>query len=147
MSLAQPTRLPDPIDCSLHTILLVEDEDMVRDVTSHVLEHEGYRVLSSGNPRQALELVRECPQNLDLMLTDVVMPGMSGTELAARVAALRPGIAVLFMSGYTECQAMPEKFRDTMRDFLPKPFTMASLLGAVQCILRRKAGEGTPAAG
>lgn len=138
MPLAKTTSSLDPIDCSLHTILLVEDEDMVRDVTSHVLEHEGYRVLASGSPQHALELVRDCPQTLDLMLTDVVMPGMSGTELAARVAALRPGIAVLFMSGYTECQAMPEKFRDTMREFLPKPFTMASLLGAVQCILQRK---------
>jgi hypothetical protein len=147
MSLAKPTTLLDPISCPLHTILLVEDEDIVRDVTCHVLEHEGYRVLASGSPQQALELVRERPETLDLMLTDVVMPGMSGTELATRVAALRPGIAVLFMSGYTECQAMPEKFRDTMRDFLPKPFTMESLLGAVRRILGRKVQEEVRAAG
>jgi two-component system, cell cycle sensor histidine kinase and response regulator CckA len=82
------------------SILLVEDETSVREITRHVLESAGYLVLEASGPEQAFEILRrnECP--VHLLLTDMVMPVMNGVELAAHVKALRPGMVTVFMSGY-----------------------------------------------
>ena len=82
-------------------MLLVEDEDPLRQLARTCLETGGYKVLSVPDAKAALELINENPEPIDLLLTDVIMPGMSGRELADIVCKLRPGIKVLFMSGYT----------------------------------------------
>jgi two-component system cell cycle sensor histidine kinase/response regulator CckA len=100
------------------TILVVEDEPAVREFVTHVLAAQGYRVLSAGTPEKALAVAsRERP--IDLMLSDVVMPGMTGFELAARLAQQHPGLRVLFMSGYYEAQAE----QGASRPVLLKPFS------------------------
>ena len=84
------------------TILLVEDESVVRDVTRQVLEYAGYRVLESDGPEEALRLGHEHRGRIGLLLSDVVMPGMTGPELALRLQRLQPGLITVFMSGYAD---------------------------------------------
>ena len=84
------------------TILLVEDEDVVRDLTRRVLERQGYTVLACADGMQAVALAELNDRRIDLLLTDVVMPGMRGYDVAKRVARTRPAIRILYMSGYAE---------------------------------------------
>jgi signal transduction histidine kinase len=110
------------------TILLVEDEPAVRAVALRVLERAGYRVLAATGGEAALRLAAEEP-SIDLVLTDVVMPGMGGAALAERLRAARPGIRVLFMSGYSA--DLPKGLAPTGGGLLEKPFTPAALLARV----------------
>ena len=121
------------------TILLVEDEASVRDLARRMLEESGYQVLSATNGSDALQLCTANREHIDLMVTDVVMPQMRGAELARRVAHIRPGLPVLYMSGYTDNSIDPN-ISDSV-SFLQKPFTLDELLGAV-----REALETVPAA-
>jgi signal transduction histidine kinase/ActR/RegA family two-component response regulator len=105
------------------TILLVEDEEDVRQLVQHVLRTSGYRVLAASGGEQALEVARGHDAPIDLLLTDVVMPGLSGPDLAERLRAVRPQAAVLFMSGYTDHPAVHQAAAGAGGEgFLPKPF-------------------------
>jgi two-component system cell cycle sensor histidine kinase/response regulator CckA len=85
---------------SAGTVLLVDDEESVRRVTRRVLERSGYRVFAAAGPVEAMELFEEHRDCIDMLLTDVVMPGMTGPELADALLGERPGLPVLFMSGH-----------------------------------------------
>ncbi|MHB8766953.1 MAG: hybrid sensor histidine kinase/response regulator, partial [Deferrisomatales bacterium] len=111
------------------TVLVAEDEDEVRFVVTRALEREGYTVLEAASPAQALELAAE--HKLDLLLTDVVMPGMRGPELATRLREQEPGLRVLFMSGYTDDALGPDTLRVVGAGLLPKPFSREALVDAV----------------
>jgi PAS domain S-box-containing protein len=113
------------------TILLVEDEELVRRTAVRMLESLGYHVLAAAAPADALALAREPSRRIDLLLTDVVMPGMKGPELARQLATLRPGLRVLFMSGYTANAALTRGGADGADGFLQKPFTRADLSARV----------------
>ncbi len=126
------------------TILLVEDEEAVRTLTRRVLEQQGYRVLSAVNGEAALELLEEFALPLQLLLTDVVMPGMSGIELAERLSAERPGLRRLFMSGYAANTLEHPALFERDSTFLQKPFTTTQLVRRVREIL--DAGRETVAA-
>jgi signal transduction histidine kinase len=115
------------------TILLVEDEQGVRALFGDVLRRAGHRVLEAGDPDAALGLAAEAP-DLDLLLTDVVMPGMSGRQLAERLQAARPGLKVVYMSGYTDHILESEQGG---WDFLQKPCSLEALLGKVREVLAR----------
>ena len=115
------------------TILLVEDETSVRDLTRRMLEESGYRVLSAANGMDALQLCATNLEQIDLMVTDVVMPRMRGVEVARRVARIRPSLRVLFMSGYTD-NSIHADIAGSI-SFLQKPFTLDELLGAVRTAL------------
>jgi CheY-like chemotaxis protein len=91
-----------PTATGSETVLLVEDEASLRTLARELLETNGYRVIDAGSGWEALATVEAHPEPIDLLLTDVVMPNMSGTELADRLKTLRPEIAVLYMSGYTD---------------------------------------------
>ena len=112
------------------TILLVEDEPLVRSTARRLLERKGYRVLDAENGDSAVALASGAP--FDLLLTDVVMPGMSGPELARTILATRPGVRVVFMSGYTEDNLVNHASRAEAEAFLRKPFTIDSLLAKVR---------------
>jgi CheY-like chemotaxis protein len=88
------------------TILLVEDEPGVREVTREALELGGYRVLTADGPASAKEIARDAETPIDLMLTDVVMPGMNGPELARQARELRPELVTLFMTGYADSEVL-----------------------------------------
>jgi CheY-like chemotaxis protein len=91
---------PEPLPGGTETILLVEDEEAVREVTTEQLESLGYRVLSCSGAKEALAVAARHEGPLDLLLTDVVMPEVNGRELAVRLREARPGVGVLFTSGY-----------------------------------------------
>jgi PAS domain S-box-containing protein len=117
------------------TILLVEDEEVVRRLARKALEAAGYDVLESGEGAGALQLLTTTDRTVSLIVTDVVMPGMSGPEVAARAAELKPGIRVLFMSGYTDVDM--SGVRKLGSGLLHKPFTGAALTERVRFELDR----------
>ena len=122
------------------TILLVEDEESVRTIAARLLSRAGFRVLAASGPREARALFDQHTSDIDLLLTDVVMPEMNGPLLAERLLETRAGLPVLFMSGYSHVNAS-ELSSHPNTAFLPKPFTAAGLSGAVNELLSR----GTPA--
>ncbi len=113
------------------TILLVEDESDVREVTRAVLEHAGYRVLESNGPEEAIRLGSEHRGRIGLLLSDVVMPGMNGPELALRLQNLQPGLITVFMSGYADRDVLHKVMRGAMTTYIQKPFTIDVLLSGV----------------
>jgi PAS domain S-box-containing protein len=123
-------------------ILIVEDEELVRLFARRVLAHAGYRVVEAVNGEQALTLLQTGDEAVDLVLTDVVMPGMSGRALVQRIAALRPEARVIYMSGYTG-QTLEQEWFDPRWPLLTKPFTAAGLVSAVRAALecRETVGE------
>jgi signal transduction histidine kinase/ActR/RegA family two-component response regulator len=118
------------------TILLVEDDAQVRKITSEILQASGYRVLEARAPEEALKVGREHGGPIQLLLTDVIMPGMNGRQLAEKILAEHPGVKVLFMSGYTDDVILRHGVLDSEMAFLQKPITPASLLRKVTQVLR-----------
>ena len=115
----------------LRTVLLVEDEDLLRGLISDVLKQNGYRVLAASTGGQAKELERTFAGPIHLLLTDVVLPGLSGPLLAKLLTAARPEMRVLFMSGYVEFQSDGSGGLSPDAFLLHKPFTSESLLAQV----------------
>ena len=120
--------------CGPETILLVEDEAFVRKATAEALESAGYRLLIAKNAAEALEACRNCVRPVDLLLTDVVMPGMSGLDLAAEFETLCPCARVLLISGHAEQFACRELSRSG-NQCLAKPFSVRALLKRVREVL------------
>ena len=114
------------------TILLVEDEDALRSLAVRILEPAGYKVLAAGLPSEAIELVSRHGDGVDLLLTDLVMPEMSGTRLAAQLSSARPDLRVIYTSGYV---ARPGELPEGAA-FISKPYTRVGLLAAVGEALR-----------
>jgi two-component system cell cycle sensor histidine kinase/response regulator CckA len=117
------------------TILLVEDEEPIRDVTRLLLVQSGYDVLEASSGEQCLDVAQEHKGHIHLLLTDVVMPGMSGPALAERFAASRPKTKVLYMSGYADDVIKRHSLLSCGVFLLEKPFTRAELLGRVRAVL------------
>lgn len=117
------------------TVLVVEDEDAVRRVVRKVLERLGHKVLTAADGDEALALVDASGEPIDLLVTDLVMPGRSGREVAAELCAAQPGLPVLFMSGYTTEAAGDLGLLDEGRAFLQKPFSVEALSGIVRDLL------------
>ena len=109
------------------TILVVEDEKSLRTMICKMLRTNGYKVLEAADGAQALAVYEENQQKIDLLLTDVVMPGMSGKDLADLITGQRPGIAILFMSGYTDDEIVHQGILFPDTHFIQKPFTPESL--------------------
>jgi signal transduction histidine kinase/ActR/RegA family two-component response regulator len=124
---------PNPIGPAV--VVLVEDDDAVRSLVRAVLEQSGLTVLSANEPAEALRLLTGHSGQVDLLITDVMMPGLSGRELAERARAERPGLRVLFMSGYTSDEVLLQGVREDQVEFLHKPFAPRDLLARVRQIL------------
>ena len=117
------------------TILLVEDDEVVRKLAHEVLGRKGYRIISTGMIEEALEIAESQQNPIHLVLTDVVMPGMSGGELVTRIQLLRPEIKVLFMSGYADHAVVHHGVIEAGMFFLQKPFTPTLLAQKVREVL------------
>lgn len=129
---------PEKLDlCGVGTILLVEDEEAVRVFSARALRNKGYQVLEAGNGDDALVLLQEAGGKVDLLISDVVMPGLDGPALYQEVRRSWPALKVIFISGYAE-----ERFQDLMDSdapitFLPKPFSLKQLAGRVKDVMER----------
>ncbi len=123
---------PQLLSTSGETVLIVEDAADVRDFVARVLTRAGYDVLVADGPQAALGLLSTDPRPVDLLLSDVIMPGMNGRELADEVSSMRPDAAVLFMSGYTDNAIVHHGVLDPRTNFLQKPFTPDQLLSDVR---------------
>jgi CheY-like chemotaxis protein len=130
-----------PLPCGSETVLLVEDDRTVRLLASEMLEMNGYTVLEACDGREALDLVRRHGHPIDLLLTDVVMPQMSGRQLAEGIADIHPGIRVLYMSGYTDGVIAHHGVLDAGVAYLQKPFTADFLARKVREVLDAGAGR------
>jgi DNA-binding NtrC family response regulator len=117
------------------TILLVEDEKGVRELTREYLQMNGYAVIEAENGHTALELAGMHSGQIHLLMTDVVMPGISGRELAERIGRIRPGIKVLYMSGYTDQAVVHHGILEDDAILLQKPFTVTTLATKLREIL------------
>lgn len=123
------------------TILLVEDEDLVRRLARKILETCGYNVIEAPDGTEAMEICKQPDQHIDLLLTDVVMPKMSGRQLVQNVADIRPDLKVLFMSGYTDDSIVRHGVIESGENFIQKPFVFSALAGKVRSVLDQgKAG-------
>ena len=128
------------------TILVVEDEQALRKLTSSVLQDLGYTVLEAGDAAEALALVKQSKPAVDLLLTDVVMPGKSGRDLADELVPQIPGMKVLFMSGYTDGAIAAHRVLEPGLSLLRKPFSSEELTQTVARILAGEAEHGEAAA-
>jgi two-component system cell cycle sensor histidine kinase/response regulator CckA len=128
-------RATDILPRGTETVLLVEDEADLRNLAKEVLEHLGYTVLDASDPDNALRTARQHVGVIDLLLTDVVMPRMSGRALAETVAAARPETRILFMSGFTDDAIMRHRVLEPGTHFLEKPFTPQALAAKVREVL------------
>jgi PAS domain S-box-containing protein len=126
---------PVAIPRGQETILLVEDEPAMLRVVRAVLERQGYTVLGAGGPDEALQLARERRDRIDLLITDVVMPGTNGRDLARAMAVECPDLRVLFMSGYTADVIGPSGVLDDGVHFIQKPFSVPALADKIRTIL------------
>jgi two-component system cell cycle sensor histidine kinase/response regulator CckA len=134
---ASEPREPQP-QASLHgtgKILVVEDEEMVRLLVAELLESFGYEVHSASGPKEALQLADEELRSFDVLMTDIVMPGMTGRELAEQLAAIHPTLRVLFTSGYPEDVAIRTEIGEARAHFIDKPYRSAELAEIVQRML------------
>lgn len=115
----------------MFTVLLVEDEEIVREVTKEVLEGAGYHVLEAAGPEEALAVAERFEGHINVLLTDIIMPSMNGQELAKRLSATHPDMIRIFMSGYAK-DALLRGSLGLHRDrYIQKPFTVSSLLSHV----------------
>lgn len=126
---------PQLLPGGFETVLLVEDEDMVRDLAVRVLEESGYKVLHASNGQAAIALSRGHDGGIDLLMTDVVMPGMNGGELANQLILQRPEMKVLFSSGYTEDVIVHHGILDDEVSFLGKPYSPSVLAKKIREVL------------
>ncbi len=117
------------------TVLVVEDDAAVRRLVVRVLREFGYAVMETGHPEEALRMVRQTGRPVDLLISDVVMPGLSGPKLAETLNDIQPGLKVLYMSGYTEETVVRHGVEDTSSSFLHKPFSPERLGQAIYMVL------------
>jgi two-component system, cell cycle sensor histidine kinase and response regulator CckA len=139
----QPREEPLP---GTGTILIVEDDASLREVTCEFLKNSGYTVLEAGSPDEALRAVERHGGPIDLLLTDVIMPKMNGRALAARLAAVRPGMKILYVSGYTDGIVWddPQRVLEPGLAFLQKPYTRYALTRKVRDVLERPVTQDGP---
>ncbi len=136
---AQSASLPPQRLAGTETILLVEDDDQLRTIAREILRKQGYRVLEARDATEAIFHVERRDGVIDLLVTDVVMPQMSGPDLAARLVQLLPGLKVLFMSGYTDDALIRHGVLGTGFAYLQKPLTPDKLAGKVRSVLDARA--------
>jgi len=125
----------EPCSRNIH-VLIVDDEETIVEVMRAVLEAAGYTTMVADGGRRALKLAQDFPGSIDLLITDIRMPEMSGTELAQQMQTLRPATKVLYMSAFAGDLFASGQIRHGV-NFLPKPFTPATLLEKLRGFLRR----------
>jgi two-component system, cell cycle sensor histidine kinase and response regulator CckA len=115
------------------TVLVVDDEPVIRTMMTEILQQEGHSVFTAGSGAQALSVFRSHRREIDLLISDIIMPETNGPELATKMQTERPGLPVLLISG--SCDTMPA---NSSFEFLPKPFSIPDLLNRVRTLAQRR---------
>jgi CheY-like chemotaxis protein len=126
------------IPAGTETVLLTEDEQDVREIAREFLESGGYKVIEAKNGKEAIAIAAEHRGKIDLLVTDMVMPGMTGQELAVQLQREHPGVSVVFMSGYSEHAATEMANADPSVRLMTKPFSRGAILRTVREILQAR---------
>ena len=134
----QKTDMAMPVPSGLETILLVEDELAFANITSMILRKQGYTVFSANTPQEAIRLAKELTGEIDLLITDVIMPGANGKDLSQELQSLFPHLKILFMSGYTADAISQHGVLDEGVNFIQKPFSLHDLATKVREVLDKK---------
>ena len=132
---ARPVRVQPAQSSASETVLLVEDEESVRQLVRETLEAKGYKVLEADHGAAALQIAERHSGPIDILITDVVMPGMNGREVSAQLCAAHPKTRVLYLSGYAEAAVVHEGALEPGASFLQKPFTLQTLARKVREVL------------
>jgi two-component system, cell cycle sensor histidine kinase and response regulator CckA len=135
LEIAAPSEEPEKTERGLHTILVVEDEAALLEVTHRSLEAVGYAILAAQSPAEAIQISETYEGPIHLMVTDVIMPGMSGAQLASRLSVARPEMKILFVSGYTDDTIVRHGVLEHGLAFLQKPFSPKALARKVSEVL------------
>jgi CheY-like chemotaxis protein len=135
VSSQEPSPQPPARADGHETILIVEDDAMVRTLVAQMLSHSGYRTLAAETTDEAMRICSDPSIGLDLIISDLVMPGMDGREVARLALQLRPKVRLLFMSGYTEHAVLRQNLFEPGAYFIQKPFSQATLAVKVREIL------------
>jgi two-component system, cell cycle sensor histidine kinase and response regulator CckA len=138
--------LPRAVQRGTETILLVEDDAQLRQLSSSVLAHCGYKMLVASSPEEGLAICKENHRDIRLLITDVVMPRMNGRQLAEQIVQVSPNVRVLYISGYTSNAIVHYGVLDPGLWFLPKPFTLSSLIAKVREVLDSPTPQAKPVA-
>jgi two-component system, cell cycle sensor histidine kinase and response regulator CckA len=136
---------PNSVQRGTETILLVEDDPQLRQLSSSVLAHCGYKMLVASSPEEGIEICRSNHRDIRLLVTDVVMPGMNGRQLAEQIQQVSPNVKVLYISGYTSNAIVHYGVLDPGLSFLPKPFTLSALVAKVREVLDSGPAQEKPA--
>ena len=136
---ASPAKSQENEKGGCETVLLVEDEESVRELVRETLAIRGYKVLEAENGESGLRVAENCKEHIDILITDVVMPGIGGRELAKKLLLARPGISVLYLSGYTEDAVvhqgvLSDKVRDVLNSKKASNQPLASAASAFESI-------------
>lgn len=142
---AVETAQPERVYGGTETILLVEDEQAVRKATAEFLGNQGYTVFEARNGLDALSVVEDQSLHIDLVVSDVVMPNMSGGEMAKELARMRPDVRLLFVSGYAGATVLDHRAFDLEANFLEKPYTLKQLSTKIRQVLQQSAAPATGA--
>ena len=126
--------MPDQVN-----ILVIDDEQIMRDGCSRILSKDGWSVITAENGKQGLEEIQSHPENIDVILLDLMMPGMSGMEVLDQVRTIDPNLLVIVITGYATVESAVEAMKKGAYDFIPKPFTPDQLRIVVRRALERRA--------
>jgi len=137
----EPPSLPRvSVASGASTILVVDDEDSLRRVTVRILKKSGYEVLEAAGGQEALDLCARRDSPVDLVITDVVMPKMTGSELVTQLAERCPGVSVIYTSGYNTDMVVRHGVASDRVHFIPKPYSANALLALIARVLAERAG-------
>lgn len=132
---APPDAATGRVPAGTTTILVVEDDDVIRDVARRVLERQGFAVLVAADAEAAMGLADRHPGHIHLLITDLLLPGVGGRELSARLGIHRPAIRVLYMSGSADSSVVRHRVLQPGTEFLEKPFSPALLVRTVRRVM------------
>ena len=126
-----------------HTILLVDDEEMITDAIGSLLEKVGYRVICVNGGKEAVEVVEQCRDDINLVILDMLMPDMDGQKTFHRIKNIQPQLPVLMASGYNNREQLADIMQNGCKGFIQKPYSLAQLHPTIQSILTN--GQAMPA--
>jgi DNA-binding response OmpR family regulator len=124
---------------TLPTVLVVDDEEDLRDIIRRMLERRGFATLTAGDPQQAIAVCRDHPGDIDVLVTDLGLPGVSGGELSRTATELRPGMRVVYISGLPKDMAVAEGLIAPDALLVKKPFSTESLIEALRSVIAERA--------